>query len=162
MNSHRKTPQFDEEKWPELSAFRAACLANDRDEMLRIAARNHHWYENENPDDLPMEELASIFQAQWYAQIDDLDSLKQVVAAHPWTANRPWTAQGWLPLSQAASLHGNREMIDYLLENGADPTLSVGNPDDRATIVEVARYGNNHELADWMETIIDERGATSK
>ncbi|MGI9219647.1 MAG: ankyrin repeat domain-containing protein [Woeseiaceae bacterium] len=155
--SSNKTQKFDEEKWPELTAFRDACIADDYDEMQRIAAREYHWYENENPDDLPMEELARIFQAQWYAQIGDLVSLQQVVAAYPWTANRPWTAQGWLPLSQAAQTHGCREMVSYLIDNGADPTLSVGSPDDRATIVEVARYGENHELADWLLTVIDAR-----
>ena len=150
------TQQFDEEQWPELTAFRDACLADDHDKMLRIAARKHHWYENENPDNLPMQELASIFQAQWYALTGDLESLKRVVEAHPWTVNRPWTAQSWLPISQAASTHGAREVITYLLDRGADPTLSVGSPDDRATIVEMARSGNNHELADWLEKFIDE------
>jgi len=152
------TQQFDEENWPELTAFRDACLANDHDKMLQIASRNHHWYENENPHDLPMAELASIFQAQWYALTGDLDSLKRIVEAHPWTVNRPWTAQGWLPIAQAASTHGVREVIDYLLDNGADPTLSVGSSDDRATILEMARSGNNHELADLLEQIINERG----
>ena len=150
------TQQFDAEKWPELTAFRDACLANDYDKMLQIASRNHHWYENENPDSLPMDELANIFQAQWFALTGDLASLKRVVEAHPWTVNRPWTAQSWLPISQAASTHGAREVIDHLLDCGADPTLSVGSPDDRATIVEMARSGNNHELADWLENFIDE------
>ncbi|MGI9272780.1 MAG: hypothetical protein ACR2QT_13465 [Woeseiaceae bacterium] len=152
--SKEKTQSFDEKKWPELAEFRDACLANNHVEMQRIAVRNHHWYENENPDDASMEELASVFQAQWYAQIGDFESLQQVVSAHPWTVNRPWTAQGWLPLSQAAQTHGKRDIIDYLLENGADPTLSVGSPDDRGTIVEMARYGENFELADWLESII--------
>ena len=153
------TQQFDEEKWPELTAFRDACLANDHDTMLHIASRNHHWYENENPHDLPMEKLASTYQAQWYALEGDLDALKRVVEANPWTVNQPWTAQGWLPISQAASTHGAREVIEYLLDCGADPTLSVGSPDDRATIVEMARYGKDDDLADWLEQIINERDA---
>ena len=151
-----ETQQFDEEKWPELTAFRDACLVNDHDKMRQIATRNHHWYENENPHDLPMEKLANIYQAQWYALKGDLDSLQRVVDAHPWTVNEPWTAQGWLPIAQAAFTHGAREVIEYLLDSGADPTLSVGSPDDRATIVEMARYGGNNELADWLEKIIDE------
>lgn len=155
--SKRNTQQFDEEKWPELAAFRDACLADDHAEMQRIAAHNHHWYENENPNGLPMQELARIFQAQWYAQTGDLESLQQVVDANPWTANRTWTAQGWLPLSQAVSTHGRQDVVEYLLEKGADPTLSVGSPDDRATIVEMARYGENIQLTDWLQTIIKER-----
>ena len=152
------TQEFDEEKWPELTTFRDACLADDYEGMQRIASRNHHWYENENPEDLPMEALASIFQAQWYALQGDLDSLKRVVGSHPWTVNRPWTAQSWLPITQAASTHGDRKVIEYLLESGADPTLSVGSPDDRATVTEMARSGNNHELADWLDQIVNDRG----
>lgn len=148
---HDKTQKFDEEKWPELTAFRDACLADNHSEMSRIAERKHHWYENENPDELPMEKLASIYKAQWYAITGDLKSLRRVVTENPWTANARWTAQGWLPISQAASTHGKRDVIEFLLQNGADPTLSVGSPDDRATIVEMARYGNHVELADWLE-----------
>ena len=81
--------------------------------------------------------------------------------AHPWTVNCRWTEQGWLPLSQAASSHGDRAMIELLLDNGADPSLSVGSPDDRATIVEMARYGKNPDIADWlpsnMITYLDRR-----
>ena len=151
------TLKFDEKKWPDLTKFRDACIADDFDEMRRIASLNHHWYKNENPDDLPMEDLARIFQVQWYAGENDLGSLQQVVERFPWTVNYPWTAQGWLPLTQAASLHGNREMVEYLLSCGADPTLSVGDLDERATVPEIARSGKNDELAEWLEQIIDAR-----
>ena len=53
---------------------------------------------------------------------------------------------------------GAREVIDFLLKSGADPTLSVGSPDDRATIVEMARSGGNHELADWLEQVVIQYG----
>ena len=49
------TQQFDEEKWPELTRFRDACLADGYDEKQQIASRNHHWYKNENPEDLSMD-----------------------------------------------------------------------------------------------------------
>jgi len=51
----RMTQQFDEEKWPELTRFRDACLADGYDEKQQIASRNHHWYKNENPEDLSMD-----------------------------------------------------------------------------------------------------------
>jgi hypothetical protein len=148
------TQRFDENKWPDLTKFRDACIGEDFDEMQRIANLNHHWYVNENPDNLPMENLARIFQAQWYAGQNNLALLKRIVERYPWTVNHPWTAQGWLPLSQAVSLHGNREMIDFLLDCGADPTLLVGDPDERGTIPDMARWGKNDELAKWLEQII--------
>ena len=127
--------------------------------MNRIAARNHHWYENENPENLPLAELAHVYQAQWYAQIENLGALKQVVESHLWTVNQPWTAQCWLPVIQAAFTHGNRKIIGYLVDQGADLSLLVGAPDDRASIVEMARYGNNHELANWLEEIMENGAA---
>lgn len=151
------TQKFDENKWPDLTKFRDACITENFEEMRRIARLNHHWYENENPDDLPMEDLARIFQAQWYASQNNLDALKQVVEHFPWTINHPWTAQGWLPLSQAASLHGNKEMIEFLLSCGADPTRLVGDSDERVTIPGMARWGKHDELAEWLEQIIEER-----
>jgi hypothetical protein len=102
------THRFDEKKWPELTRFRDACLVEDYAEMKRIAAKNHHWYANENPENLPMEQLAVIYQAQVYAAEGNLDALTSVIESHPWRINHPWTAQGWLPISQAASLHGDR------------------------------------------------------
>ena len=150
------TPQLDEKQWPELTKFRDACLFDDYAQMLKIASRNHHWYANENPECLPMEKLASIFKAQWYSQVNDLDSLKRIVELHPWTVNTPWTAQGWLPITQAASTHGSRQIIEYLIEQGADLGLTVGEPDDRASIVQMAQYGNNPELAEWLQQLVDD------
>lgn len=130
-----------EEQWPELKEFREACLSNDYAGMERIAARSHDWYASENPEQLSMAELASIYQAQCYAISGNLPALKKVIEEHPWTVNKPWTAQAWLPITQAAFSHGDQELIEYLLERGADPTLSVGSPYDRATVVEMARLG---------------------
>jgi hypothetical protein len=48
-------------------------------------------------------------------------------------------------------------MVEYLLSCGADPTLSVGDLDERATVPEIARSGKNDELAEWLEQIIDAR-----
>ena len=119
--------QFYDQQRPELSEFRQACLDNDIDKMNRIAAQNHHWYEDENPKNLPLAELAHVYQAQWYAQIENLGALTQVVKSHLWAVNQPWTAQCWL------------SVIGYPVDQGAGLSLLVGAPDDRASIVEMAR-----------------------
>lgn len=150
------TPQLDEQQWPELTKFRDACLANDYAQMQTIASKKYDWYANENPENLPMEELANIFKVQWYSQVNDLDSLRRAVELNPWTVNKPWTAQGWLPITQAASTHGSRPIIEYLIEKGADLNLTVGDPDDCASIVQMAQYGNNPKLAQWLQQLIDE------
>ena len=152
------TTQFDETQWPDLTRFRDACLANDTAEMQRIADLNHEWYANENPKGLPMDRLASIFRAQWFAAENDLGGLRLVLAEHPWTVNEPWTAQEWLPITQAAGSHGDRVMVEFLLDSGADPALMVGDPDERGTVPEMARYGGHAELADWLEEVIRRRG----
>ena len=81
---------------------------------------------------------------------------------YPWIINKPWTAQGWLLITQAASTHGKRLIVEYLLDKCADPTLSVGDSDDRTTVVEMARSGNNHELAESLEQIVNDRGVEYK
>ena len=86
-----------------------------------------------------MAELARVYQAQWYAQIENLGALKQVVESHHWAVNQPWIARCWLPVSQVALNHGNRKIIGYLVDQGTGLSLLVGAPDDRASIVEMAR-----------------------
>ena len=71
--------------------------------------------------------------------------------------NKPWTQQGWLLITRAAQTHGNLAIIEYLIEQGADPTLSVGYVDDRVSAVEMARFGKNPELAGCLEDIIRRR-----
>ena len=96
------TKNWDYEKWRELGDFSDACPASNYLEMERIAAKNFDWYANENPEGLSMQELASIYQAQWYALNDDLQALQHVIEENPWTVNKPWTEQGWLPITQVA------------------------------------------------------------
>jgi hypothetical protein len=151
------TTQYDEGQWPDLTNFRNACLAERFDEMQRIAALGHSWYENENPQGITMEKLAKVFQAQHYAAENNLQALQKVVESNPWTVNYPWTAQGWLPITQALSTHGDRKIIEILLDAGADPTLMVGSADDRVSVVEMARYGGHPELASWLTEIINDR-----
>jgi len=142
---------FDENRFPELSRFRKACLDNRFEEMAEIASRSHGWYANENPEGHSMARLATIFQAQYHANVNDRQALEDLVAREPWVLNQPWTAQGWLPISQAVSTHGDRRLVEYMIEAGADPTLLVGDPDDRATMPDMARYGGHEDLAVWLE-----------
>lgn len=148
--------QFDETRWPELTAFRQACLDGRTEVMEAIAARGHDWYGNENPDASSMQQLSLTFQAQHWASENELDRLRDLVGHEPWVVNQPWTAQGWLPITQACS-HGERPMFEFLLSVGADPTLEVGDPDDRGTVVDMARYSGHNDLATWLQSVIDER-----
>lgn len=145
--------QFDEKQWPDLTAFRNACLNEHINEMQRISDLAHHWYENENPKGIEMSELAKVFQAQHYAAENNLQALKTVIKDHPWTINYPWTAQRWLPITQAAYAHGDRTMINFLLDSGADPTLLVGPPDDLCNLCDMARHGGHKNLASELESI---------
>ena len=149
---------FDETRWPELGAFRKACLSNRFDEMAVIASRSHEWYANENPGNCAMPRLALTFQAQYHANANNLQALQELVSREPWVLNEPWTAQGWLPITQAVSTHGDRRIVEYMIEAGADPTLTVGDPDERSTVPEMARAGGHAALAAWLDGQISERG----
>ena len=147
---------FDETRWPELSAFRKACLANRFSEMEEIASRSHEWYANENPDDCAMPQLALIFQAQYHANANNLEASRELVSREPWVLNQPWSAQGWLPITQAVSTLGDHRIVEYMIEAGADPTLMVGSLGDRCTVPDMARYGGHESLAVWLEEQISE------
>ena len=49
-----------------------------------------------------MQELASVYQAHWYALNAELQALQHVIEENPQTVNKPWTQQGWLPITRAA------------------------------------------------------------
>ena len=140
---------YDETGFPDLGRFRKACLDNDHATMEDIANAARDWYDNENPDDLPMERLAFVFQAQHYASENDLASLQALATEQSWVINHPWTAQRWLPVSQACA-HGDQSMFEFLLDAGADPWAVVGSPDDTTSVIDMARYSGHNELADWL------------
>ncbi len=54
--------EFDETRWPDLTAFRKSSLAGDISTMRSIEAKQHDWYEVENPTDMELEKLAGVFQ----------------------------------------------------------------------------------------------------
>ena len=151
---------FDETEWPDLTAFRKACLASDLSTMRSIAAKQHDWYELENPKGIEQEKLAKVFQAQYHAACGNLDELKALVESDPWVVSYPWTAQQWLPISQAASA-AHRPVIEFLLDKGADPCAMVGDPKERTSIPDLARYGGHNELAEWLDRVIETRGGDS-
>ena len=105
-----------------------------------------------------MPRLALTFQAQYHATVNDLQALQELVSREPWVLNEPWTAQGWLPITQAVSTHGDRRIVEYMIEAGADPTLTVGDPDARSTVPDMARAGGHAALAEWLDGQISERG----
>lgn len=111
--------------------------------MADIAAKAHHWYVNENPQDVPMEKLAKTFQAQYYSSMGDFAHLRDLIHLDPWVVNEPWTAQGWLSITQAASSHGDQAVVDILLEAGADVLMMVGDLDDQASVADMARAGGS-------------------
>lgn len=140
-----RTQQFDEEKWPDLTAFRGACLGSDVDTMSQIAAKGHDWYENENPGALDLSQLSRIFRAQHFAAQGDLASLRELVCRWPDVINLPWTAQAWRPLSQAVYA-GHADVVEYLLANGADPKAEIGGPGQETTIAEAAGDSGNERV----------------
>jgi hypothetical protein len=120
--------------------------------MSVIAAEQPGWYANENPRDLTFDKLAKVFQAQHFAGENMRPEMAALVEQDPWVVNAPWTAQCWLPLSQAAWA-GCAEMIDALIEMGADPAAKVGDLGDEVTIAEVARQAGHEGLADRLEAM---------
>ena len=110
--------EFDRGRFPDLTEFRRACLDGRHEAMSEIASKGHHWYRNENPGCVPMERLATTFQAQYHASCGNLGELSELVDNEPWVVNEPWTAQGWLPITQAASTHGRRDIVQLLIDAG--------------------------------------------
>ena len=68
---------------------RKACLVEQYELMADIVAKAHHWYANENPQDVPMEKLAKTFQAQYYSSMGDLAHLRDLIHRDPWVVNEP-------------------------------------------------------------------------
>lgn len=133
--------EYDEERWPGLSAFRKACLRCDVATMQDIVDWGYEWYEkNENPSDLALETLANVFRAQHFASEGNLASLTDLIEANLWLINEPWTAQRWRPLSQAVQA-GHSHIVEYLLSSGADPLAMIGDVEEESSIVDFA-HGN--------------------
>lgn len=131
--------EFDEKRWPDLTRFRKACLADDVETMTEIVQKEHDWYHNENPGALSLDDLAKLYQAQHYSSEGDLEKLKHLQRTATWVLNHPWTAQKWLPLSQAVCSTKNRTVVQFLLDHGADPQAIVGDPGEKASIPDMAR-----------------------
>ncbi len=129
--------EYDEERWPGLSAFRKACLRSDVATMTDIADRGYEWYENENPSGRSAADLADVFKVQHFASEGDLACLTDLIETNPGLVNEPWTAQRWRPLSQAVQA-GHRHIVEYLLAEGADASAMIGDVEDERSIVDFA------------------------
>ncbi|MCC5807331.1 MAG: hypothetical protein JJU00_13485 [Opitutales bacterium] len=154
--------EYDEAKWPDLTCFRKACLASDFTTMRSVSEKKHSWYKNENPDNLPMDVLATVAKAQHYAGKNEKEALSRLVESEPWVLNHPWTAQRWLPISQAAASHGDKEMIELMLELGADPCGVVGSIGEEGSIPDMARWGGHEDLAEWLDGVIAAKQTENK
>ena len=151
---------FNDARWPDLTTFRKASLDSDISTMGSIAAKQHDWYEVENPKGLELVRLAKVFQAQYNAACGNLDELKALVESEPWVIDHPWTSQEWLPISQAAQA-AHRPVIEFLLDKGADPCAMVGDPSERTSIPELARLCGHSELAEWLDRVVETRRGDS-
>ena len=106
-------------QWDNLFAFRDAAMANDVEHMRRILAGDSSFIADENPDDLPLEELARLYQMQTACRQGPLEKVRTLAEADPRLVRQPWTRQRWTPLTQA--ICGDQHAIfDLLLQRGAD------------------------------------------
>ena len=106
-------------QWDNLFAFRDAAMRDDLAAMRDVLARDSSFLADENPDDLPLEYLAKVYQMQTCAREGPLDKVRALADADPRLLRQPWTRQRWRPLHQA--ICGDQHAIfDLLVERGAD------------------------------------------
>jgi ankyrin repeat protein len=105
-------------EWDNLFAFRDAALRGDLIAMQDVLARDSSFLAMENPDGLPLPYLAKTYQIQTFAREGPIGKVRGLVGEEPRVVRQPWTAQGWLPLSQA--VWGNQlGIVKFLLASGA-------------------------------------------
>ena len=106
-------------QWDTLFAFRDAAMADDVERMRQILAADSSFIADENPDHMPLEELARLYRMQTFCREGPLERVRDLANADPRLLRQPWTRQCWRPLTQAIA--GNQEAIfEWLLERGAD------------------------------------------
>jgi hypothetical protein len=66
-----------------------------------------------------------MFQVQHFSSQGHLDALKELVADAPDLVHRPWTAQEWLPLSQAVCA-SQEDVVEFLLSQDANAEVRRG------------------------------------
>ncbi|MGD0461622.1 MAG: ankyrin repeat domain-containing protein [Tepidisphaeraceae bacterium] len=134
-------------KWDNLFAFRAAAMLDNVPGMRAVLNRDATFLADENPNNLPLEFLAKIYQIQTYARDGPIERVKDLVREDPRLIRHPWTIQGWLPLSQA--VWGNQaEIVRFLLDNGAsgDDRIVEGG----CTVLQMASDLDRIEMARTM------------
>jgi hypothetical protein len=123
-------------QWDNLFAFRDAAMRDDIAAMREVLSRDSSFTTTENPDNLPLEFLAKLYQLQTCSREGPIEKVRQLIDEDPRLIRHPWTAQGWLPLSQA--VWGNQlEIVRLLLDHGAsgdDFIAEIG-----ASVLQMAR-----------------------
>lgn len=134
-------------KWDNLFAFRAAAMLDDFSGMRAVLECDATFLADENPNNLPLEFLAKIYQIQTYAREGPIEKVMDLVGEDSRLIRHPWTIQGWLPLSQA--VWGNQsEIVRFLLDNGAsgDDRIVEGG----CTVLQMASDLDRVEMARMM------------
>ena len=134
-------------QWDNLFAFRDAAVRDDVDGMRAVLARDSSFIADENPQDLPLDLLAKVYQLQTAAREGPLERVRQLIDQDPHLIRQPWTSQGWLPLSQA--VWGNQlEAVRLLLARGAsgDDRIIEGG----GTVLQMAAELDRVEMARLM------------
>jgi hypothetical protein len=168
-------------QWNTLFAFRDAAMADDVERMRKILASDSTFITDENPDRLPLEELARLYRIQTFCREGPLEEVRALVDLDPRLVRQPWTRQCWRPLTQAIA--GNQEVIfDWLLEHDADLNdryegggtvlhiaawdgrisfaqkilargFPVNTPDDEGiTATQIANERQHHSIADFLRS----------
>src|SRR5213594_2931786 len=105
-------------KWDSLFAFRDAAMRDDIGSMRDVLARDRSFMPMENPENLPLEFLAKLYQIQTCSREGPIEKVRQLLLDDPRLIRQSWTAEGWLPLSQA--VWGNQlEIVKLLLDSSA-------------------------------------------
>ena len=119
-------------------------MRDDLPAMRDVLSRDLSFMAMENPANLPLEYLARSYQLQTAAREGPIEKVRQLINQDPRLIRQPWTAQGWLPLSQA--VWGNQlEVFKMLLAHGAsgdDRIIEVG-----GTVLQMAAELDRLEMA---------------
>jgi hypothetical protein len=144
-------------QWDNLFAFRDAAMRDDIAGMREVLARDSSFIAAENPDNLPLEFLARLYQIQTCSREGPIEKVRQLIAEDPRLIRHPWTSQGWLPLSQA--VWGNQlEIVKLLLDHGASGDDLI--KETGGTVLQMTAELNRKDMVRLMSDCRSSSGAT--